>query len=247
MTFTSPELLQSAIDAHGGQEYWDSIESLNVELEFSGPALRMRGLPGPYQIKMVVDTKTKKVTFEKFGDYYGSWTPTRTEVGKIGTAEDLDVRENPRDVFDTHVEATPWDMQNLFYFVGYAFWNYVNFPFYLEDPEIQTREVDGPTRENGEEWTTLEVVFPDGYPTHTKFQKFDFDAGYRLMRMHYKVDVVKKSVPVWHSCFNHAVAGKLLYPSLRIVTSSFPGTTFFSPFLLKDIKIDVNHKFAETR
>ncbi|KAL6856555.1 hypothetical protein J3F83DRAFT_751970 [Trichoderma novae-zelandiae] len=244
MPSASPDLLQSVINAHGGREHWDSIESLTVELEFSGPALDMRGLPGPYEVEMVVYTKAKRVTFERFGDYYGSWTPTRTEVGKIGSADGLDVRENPREVFDTYVEATPWDVQNLFYFVGYAFWNYFNFPFYLEDPAIKTRQVDGPTRDNGDKWTTLEVVFPAGYPTHTKFQKFDFDAGYRLMRMHYDVDVVKRSAPSWHNCFNHAVAGKLLYPTLRVVTSAAPGTAFFSPFLLEGIKLAVNNELT---
>ncbi|KAH0497510.1 hypothetical protein TgHK011_004809 [Trichoderma gracile] len=232
------------IDAHGGLKYWDSIASLGVELEFSGPALDMVGLPGPYQVKMLVNTKRKEVTFERFGDYYGSWTPAQTEVGRIGSADGLDVRENPRGFFETYAEATPWDVQNLFYFVGYAFWNYFNFPFYLEDPEILTRQVDGPTRENGEKWTSLEVAFPDGYPTHTKFQKFDFDAGYWLMRMQYVVDVLKSPAPAWHNCFNHAVAGKLLYPTLRVVTSSLPGMAFFSPFVLKDIKVAVNHKLT---
>jgi hypothetical protein len=103
----------------------------------------------------------------------------------------------------------------------------LNFPFYLADPEILTQQVDRPMPENGEEWTTLEDAFPNSYPTHTKFQKYDFDVGYRLMRIHYIVDVLKRPAPAWHNCFNHAIAGKLLYPTLRLVTSSLPDMAFF--------------------
>ncbi|ETS03294.1 hypothetical protein M419DRAFT_128586 [Trichoderma reesei RUT C-30] len=181
MASASPELLQS-----------NSITSLSVALEFSGPALGIVGLPRPYKVKMLVNTKTKKVTFERFRDYYRSWTPTQTEVGKIRSADEL-----------------------------------LNFPFYLADPEILTQQVDRPMPENGEEWTTLEDAFPNSYPTHTKFQKYDFDVGYRLMRIHYIVDVLKRPAPAWHNCFNHAIAGKLLYPTLRLVTSSLPDMAFF--------------------
>ncbi|KKP01760.1 hypothetical protein THAR02_06139 [Trichoderma harzianum] len=241
MSATSPSLLQSVIDAHGGREYWETIQSLNVEFEFSGLALEMKGQPGPHDVKLIVDTKVQRVTILQFGDYYGSWTPTQTEVGKIGSKDPVDVRKNPKDVFADYTAETKWDVHNLFWFVGYAYWNYFNFPFYLETPEIQSREVDGPTRENGEKWASLEVVFPDGYPTHTKVQKYDFDADHRLMRMHYSVDVMKRNVPSWHNCYNHAVAGKYLYPTLRVVSSSVPGMTFFSPFTLRGIKVEVNH------
>ncbi|KAL7916528.1 hypothetical protein GGI35DRAFT_473805 [Trichoderma velutinum] len=240
MSPTSSNLLQNVIVAHGGREYWETVESLNVEFEFSGVALEMKGHPGPHDVKLVVDTKIQKVTIQRFGDYYGSWTPTQTEVGKIGSEDPVDVRKNPRDVFDGYTAETKWDVHNLFWFVGYAYWNYFNFPFYLETSEIQTREVDGPTRENGEKWRSLEVVFPDGYPTHTKVQKYDFDAEYRLMRMHYSVDLMKRNVPSWHSCYNHTVAGKYRYPTLRVVSSSVPGLTHFSPFTLRGIKIEVN-------
>jgi hypothetical protein len=212
-----------------------------VELEFSGPALARKGYPGTQDVKIIVDTKAQKVTFEKFGPYYGSWTPERTEVGKIGSQEPLDVRENPRAAFNTHTEDTEWDTHNLIYFVGYAFWNYFNFPFLLETSEIQTLEVDESTLESEGKRRSLEVVYPDGYPTHTKVQKYDFDAGYRLRRMHYSVDVIKGGTGAWHNCYNHAVAGKFIYPTLRVVNVSNPAMSFFSPFILTQIKIEVNH------
>ncbi|RFU76397.1 hypothetical protein TARUN_5839 [Trichoderma arundinaceum] len=240
MSSNSSNLLQSVIDVYGGQKYWESVQSLNVDFEFSGPALEVKGHPGPHKVQVIVDTKTKKVTFKQFGGYYGSWTPTRTEVGKIGSHDALDVRENPKEPFNTHTGDSKWDIHNLFWFVGYAFWNYFNFPFNIADSEIQTREVGGLTHENGEEWRSLEAVFSDGYPTHTKVQKFDFDDGYRLRRMHYSVDVMKNGVPVWHNCYNHAVAGNLIYPTLRVVSVSAPGMSFYSPFVLRGIKIEVN-------
>ncbi|KAM0472245.1 hypothetical protein ACHAPX_008927 [Trichoderma viride] len=238
MSSTSPDLLQSVLDAHGGREYWESVLFLAVEFEFSGPALANKGHPGPHDVKIIVDTKTQKVTIEKFGPYYGSWTPERTEVGKIGSPDPLDVRENPRAAFDSHTYESKWDAHSLIYFIGYAFWNYFNFPFYLQSSDIQIREVDGSTPENGEKWRTLEVVHPDGYATHTKVQKFDFDAEYRLRRMHYRVDVMKSGPPVWHTCYNHAVSGKFVYPTLRVVNVTVPGKSFFSPFVLSNITVE---------
>ncbi|KAM0265355.1 hypothetical protein ACHAQJ_000196 [Trichoderma viride] len=241
MSSDSSNLLQNVIDAHGGREYWESVRSLTVEFEFSGPVLTRKGYPGPQKVKILVDTKAQKVTFDKFGPYYGTWTPERTEVGKIGSQDALDVRENPRAAFDTHTSESQWDEHNLLYFVGYAYWNYFNFPFYLESSEIKTREVDDSTLETGEKWKSLEVVYPDGYPTHTKVQKYDFDAGYRLRRMHYIVDVLKSGAPAWHNCYNHAVAGKYIYPTLRVVNVSAPAMSFLSPFMLTHIKVEVNH------
>jgi hypothetical protein len=239
--FFSSELLQSVFDAHGGREYWDTIQSLNVEFQFSGPALAIKGHPGPHDVKLIVDTKTQKVTIEKFGPYYGSWSPNRTEVAKIGSSDPLDIRENPRAAFDSHTPESKWDAHNLIYFIGYAFWNYFNFPFYLQSSDIQIREVDVSTPENGEKWRTLEAVHPDGYATHTKIQKFDFNSEFRLRRMHYSVDVMKQGNPAWHNCYNHAVAGKFAYPTLRVVSMVPPEISFFSPFVLTSITVEPNH------
>ncbi|PTB44886.1 hypothetical protein M441DRAFT_183656 [Trichoderma asperellum CBS 433.97] len=239
--YLSCDLLQSVIDAHGGREYWESIQSLAVEFEFSGAALANRGHPGPHDVKILVDTKSQKVTIEKFGPYYGSWSTERTEVARIGSQDPLDVRENPRAAFDSHTYESKWDAHNLIYFIGYAYWNYFNFPFHLQSSDIQIREVDGSTPENGEKWRTLEVVHSDGYPTHTKVQKFDFDARYRLRRMQYSVDVMKQGPPVWHTCYNHTVSGKYLYPTLRVVNVTVPDISFFSPFVLNHIKVEPQH------
>ncbi|KAL6802615.1 hypothetical protein GGI42DRAFT_353736 [Trichoderma sp. SZMC 28013] len=240
---SSNSLLQRIVDANGGLEYWKSVQSLSVSFEFLGPALESKGLPGPYKVEITVETKSQKVVFKRFGDFHGSWSPTRTEVGKIGQ-DTLDVRENPRAAFNTHNAESQWDIHNLFWFVGYAFWNYFNFPFYLEqNPEIKIRELEPLVRENDEKWPVLEVIFPDGYPTHTKTQYYDFDDQYRLRRMRYSVDVFKNNdLPAWHNCFNHAVAEKINYPTLRVVNISVPGVSFFSPFMLRDIKLEVNQE-----
>lgn len=242
-TKLSVSLLQRIIDANGGLEYWNSIQSLSASFQFLGPALESKGFPGPYKAEVTIDTKSQKVIFKRFGDFHGSWCPTRTEAGKIGQ-DTLDVRENPKEAFNTHTADSKWDIHHLFWFVGYAFWNYFNFPFHLQqNPDIKIRELEPLIRENGEEWPVLEATFPDGYPTHTKVQTYDFDDQYRLRRMRYSVDVLKNNnVPAWHNCFNHAIAGKISYPTLRVVTISAPGVAFLAPFMLMDIKLEVNHE-----
>jgi hypothetical protein len=59
--------------------------------------------------------------------------------------------------------------------------------------------------------------------------------------MHYSVDVMKQGNPAWHNCYNHAVAGKFAYPTLRVVSMVPPEISFFSPFVLTSITVEPNH------
>ena len=57
----------------------------------------------------------------------------------------------PRASFAGHQLSTPWTDLQLAFFVGCAMWTYLNVPFVLAWPGVESEEV-GPWRERGESW-----------------------------------------------------------------------------------------------
>jgi hypothetical protein len=99
-----------------------------------------------------------------------------TEDGRI-----VRHRENPRETCARH---RVWDDLDLLYFKGYAQWGYLNEPFYLLLPGFEMQE-DEPWREGAETWRKLNVVFPEGFPAHSREQSFYFDGSGELRRHDY--------------------------------------------------------------
>ncbi len=178
------------IEANGGLDHWERIQSISVTCTVSGTTLTRKGFPGSHDIKAIIDTKAQKVEFEKFGGIRGIFTTERTFAGRVGSEAPLDARDNPRDAFKSHDMTTTWDAHNLMYFAGYAFWNYFNAPFFFRRPGFQAKEVDSYRCDNGETWRALQVTFPDNFATHCKIQQLYFDESYRLRRMDYRVDII---------------------------------------------------------
>jgi hypothetical protein len=130
-------------------------------------------------------------------------------------------RDNPSDAFSDHTTGTRWDDLHLLTFGGYAFHNYVTFPFHLRWPGFESREVD-PHEENGETWRVLEVTFPEYYPTHSRTQPFYFDDAFMLRRVDYAPLAFK--VPAAHYCFDAQDVSGIKIPMLRRVVLRKPNS-----------------------
>jgi hypothetical protein len=133
----------------------------------------------------------------------------------------------------------------LGYFVAYAMWNYLTFPFCcVTVPGVETRELEE-HQERGETWRVMEVTFPDSFATHTKIQKFYFDEKFMLQRMDYITDVAGGVVAQY--CFDHKEIGGIVLPTFRRVVRRDPETNkpFISgpsSFLLDYVEISVRDK-----
>jgi hypothetical protein len=140
----------------------------------------------------------------------------KTEVGILGSSAPLDVRDNPRDAFETHTLATKWDHHKVIYFVGYEFWYYFSLPFCLLLPGFEVSETTPLELPNGEIWRGPNVTFPETMPTHTKVQRLYFDGKHRLRKMNYQVDIIF-SRPAAHYCFDHETIEGMIVQTFRFV------------------------------
>jgi hypothetical protein len=76
----------------------------------------------------------------------------------------------------------------LTYFVGCAMWTYMNSPFFLARPDIQSEEIEQ-WQEGGEAWRRLKVRFPNDIATHSTEQTLYFDQQGLLKRHDYHVEI----------------------------------------------------------
>ncbi|KAJ3548132.1 hypothetical protein NM208_g1162 [Fusarium decemcellulare] len=248
MVVDSSGLVENIVRANGGVEGWGNIQSLSMTCVVSGATLALKGHTGNHVVKATIHTKTQKVTFERLGQFYGTYTPEKTEVGTLGSQSRPDIRPSPRDHFKDHTVETIWDSQNLLYFAGYSFWYYLNLPFLLRRPGFQVEEVNNATRENGEIWRVLRVTFPEDFDTHSKVQHLYYDDEFRLRRLDYQVDIIptgQDQGTANHYCYDHKAVEQLIIPGTRMITLDIPGMSHLGVMLIRDLEVKVNKANAE--
>jgi hypothetical protein len=224
-------LLDEVIEAHGGQQSWKDARSVEATLAFSGILLDMKGHPGHHRPTVTLDPSTPRATIRNFhadSDDVMRFTPDRVWLehpdGRV-----ISERNSPQAAFAGHDRSTPWDKLHLAYFLGYALWSYMAGPFVFMRPGFRTREL--PVHEEaGLRWRPLEVVYPDGFPRHSKTQTFYFDDDGMLRRIDYTLDLTAGVAT--HYCLDHKRFDGLATPTLRrIVMRSPEGPRPFGPTL----------------
>jgi hypothetical protein len=131
-------------------------------------------------------------------------------------------RSQPREAYEGHTLAHPWDDLHLLYFISYAMVNYLTAPFLFSEPEFEVQEIE-PHEECGQTWRVLQVVHPDNYPTHTKVQKFYFGSNdFLLRRLDYAPDVMKEGAAAAHYCYDYKSYDGLMIPTTRRVVARSP-------------------------
>jgi hypothetical protein len=61
-------LLKEVVEANGGTKNWKNFQSISVSFTFSGPTLTAKGYPGLHDANKIIDKKTQRVEFKKFGN-----------------------------------------------------------------------------------------------------------------------------------------------------------------------------------
>jgi len=176
-------LLNFAIEAHGGMHSWNGFQSISAKASIGGALWDLEQLPGLFG-NTKVDMKLRSqdvVTYLIDRNERIVFTPNQisleSESGGV-----LETRTNPRAAFSKQPANAKWDKLDAGYFVSYALWGYLTTPFLYTYPGFVVREVE-PWSENGERWRVLEVTFPDGYAAHTKTQYVYFGPD-GLVRRH---------------------------------------------------------------
>jgi hypothetical protein len=184
------DLAQFAIEAQGGLERWKRFSTLSVHGINGGVLWGAKGKAGVLDdVTVTVDLRNEKVSHWPFGspDRRSRFEPHRVALenanGKV-----VEQLLQPRSSFQGHTLETPWSDLQLAYFAGCAMWTYMNTPFLLARPGVESEELE-PWQEAGETWRRLKVRFPADIATHSTEQTLYFDQQGLLKRHDYDVEI----------------------------------------------------------
>ena len=124
------DLLETALEAHGGLNRWNTLTTARVEAAITGAIWAIKGKPDALQnIVMTLDTKTERMVTDFPGqDKRSTFEPSRIVMEKAdGTL--IEARDNPEQSFEGQQRETPWDDIHVAYFQGEALWTYLTTPF----------------------------------------------------------------------------------------------------------------------
>ena len=185
------DLLEFAIEAHGGLDRWNSFSKLAADLSISGAIWDIKQVPGMLKDKTFeIDTHQQCLSITPFPSVAQRtlFTPQRVWIERLdGTI--VDSRGNPKAAYDGHVQETPWDIFHVAYFASEALWTYLTSPFLYSYPGFETEEIE-PWHEDGEVWRRLKITFPDSVESHTRTQVTHFGPDGLMRRHDYTVDIL---------------------------------------------------------
>jgi hypothetical protein len=216
------DLATRAMDAHGGLQRWLGFKTFSARLLQDGALWNLMGHDGVLRdVHLTVDLRGESASHWPFGraDRHTSFQPERVAI-ETSNGDVVEERFNPRESFEGHVLATPWDDLQLAYFAGYAMWTCVNTPFLFALPGVHTEEI-GPWQENGETWRRLKVTFPASIATHSADQTFYFDQRGLLKRHDYDVDV-SGGTPAAHYVTQFQAVSGIIVPTRHTVFGRQP-------------------------
>jgi hypothetical protein len=184
------DLLQTAIEAHGGLECWSRLDHVSARLSQGGVLWPLKGQAGVLDdVVVTASLHQERVSHRPFGaaDRHSAFTPERVAIEtEDGTV--VEALDEPRASFAGHAPETQWSTLQLAYFVGTAMWTYLTQPFTFALPGFQTRELE-PWVQDGQRWRRLGVVWPSYLATHSTEQTLYFDHDGLLARHDYDVEI----------------------------------------------------------
>lgn len=185
------ELLQLAVQAHGGLERWQQFSHLDIDLSIDGGIWYVKQQPRLLINKRVsLRTHKERLTVTPFGGdgMHSVFTPERLSI-VAADGSVVEDRFNPADAFNGQTLETAWDPLHVAYFAGEALWTYFTMPFLYTTPGFEVEEI-APWNENGETWRSLQVTFPDHVATHNRRQITRFGSDGLIRRHDYTVDIL---------------------------------------------------------
>ena len=212
-----PELLDIAVEAHGGLARWNEVSSIKINVSIGGAIWDVKGQPDVLKnIVMVADTQRELVTTSFVGqDRTAIFEPDQVVVVQQSDGTILESSDDPEASFEGEDADTPWNAIHVTYFSGEALWTYLNTPFLYTQARFSKQEIDA-IEVQGETWRRLRVIFPDDVKSHTREQIFCFGPDGLLRRHDYSVDVLGGATGLNYASDYREVDG-LMFPTTRRV------------------------------
>ena len=223
-TVNALQIVHEAIEAHGGMEYWNSLEALDVEMSAKGFLFTAKQRPILRRVRMRAATGEPRFTFFDFPGPGQTSELIGTSEVRILDSEGKVIcrRENPRAAFHGVRRLFSWDDLDFIYFGGYANWNYLTAPFLLGRKGVVVEGLK-PLQGDLAYLTRLQVTFPDDIPTHSRQQIFYFDDQRLLRRLDYTAEPVGGWAHAAHLCEEYRTFGRLKAPTRRWALPLFFG------------------------
>jgi hypothetical protein len=209
------DLLDEVLLAHGGLDKWRRFSRAQATIVTGGQLWAIKGQPqDPQPRRMSVALDREWASVRPFGadDQKSDFTPERVAIEKLD-GRVVSERHDPRESFDGHEFATPWDPLQRAYFNGYAMWTYLTTPFVLALEGVSAREI-APVEDDGQTWAGLQATFPADIATHSTIQEFYFGDDRLLRRHDYRVEVAG-AFPAVQYTYDIVEADGIKLPSKR--------------------------------
>jgi len=220
------QTVREAIEAHGGMDYWNSLEALDVEISASGFLFTAKRRPVLRRVRMRAATREPRFSFFDFPKPGQTSELIGNDEVRILDSDGKIVarRENPRAAFRGIRRQFIWDDLDFIYFGGYATWNYLTAPFMLARKGFLIETLE-PLQGALGQFTRLHVTFPADVPTHSREQVFYFDDQRLLRRLDYTAEVVGGWARAAHLCDEYRTFDRLKAPTSRHVLPLLFGHT----------------------
>jgi hypothetical protein len=210
------KLAAETIEAHGGLEKWRTFKTVKAHLIQGGGLWGLKGVDGVLaDTSVTVDLTAERASHEPFGDASRKslFTPGRVALLSTATGEVLEELVDPRASFAGHKLETQWTELQLAYFAGHAMFTYLNTPFLLAWPDVQSEEI-GDWEEKGETWRRLRITYPDSIATTSKPQTLYIGADGLIRRHDYQVEI-SDNVPGAHYPGEYVEVQGIKFPTRR--------------------------------
>lgn len=230
-------LVDLATEAHGGLQRWKQFEQVSADLVQGGALWSLKGQPRTLaRTSVTVGLKQEWASHSPFGadNRRSRFAPERVAL-EAGDGTVLEELSQPRRSFAGHDLQTPWTELQLAYFAGCAMWTYLNIPFLLDWPGVETEELEPWPAKDGD-WRRLAVRFPDSIATHSKVQTLYFDREGLLRRHDYDVEIAG-GTPGAHLVGDYAEVSGIRFPTRRRIFARGPDGSFNSEPLVVSIDL----------
>ncbi len=210
------ELLNLAVEAHGGLDRWNKVKAVEVEASITGAIWYVKG-KGDFlkNVVLTADTRNERVTVDFPGqDKRAVFEPSRIVI-ETADGTPVESRDDPERSFAGQQRETSWDDIDVTYFVGEALWTYLNTPFLYTHDGFTTEEIPA-IQVDSETWRRLKVIFPNSVKSHTREQVSCFGPDGLLRRHDYTVDILGGATGLNYASDYRDVDG-IIFPTTRRV------------------------------
>ncbi len=220
-------MLELAINRYGGDELWQKLDYILLDIEsIGGPLPAIKGIGRtfpPFGRIQVFPKQFRAVFFDRNGSLLGEF-----DSGSV-SQEGLAPIANHRPSFDGLKKHRRWNTQDAIYFFGYALTVYLSIPFLLAGLPLKTsRWKDGGFR--------VDADFPDRIHSHCRKQIFYFDKSGLLIRHDYTADIVSRFAWGAHFTSDYQEFEGLPVARQRHVFARFGSVATFIPVLSARMK-----------